>query len=144
MEKQQDPFYETGHSISMHYLLIIKCYEHTLIHGWIGKLIMSAILFNFKIIDSHTGGEPTRMVYEGFPNLNGYTIQEKLHDFKQNFDHLRQSIILEPRGNDVLVGALLCEPTDPRAKSGVIFFNNCGYLGMCGHGTIGVIASLAY
>ena len=105
---------------------------------------MSAILFNFKIIDSHTGGEPTRMVYEGFPNLNGYTIQEKLHDFKQNFDHLRQSIILEPRGNDVLVGALLCEPTDPRAKAGVIFFNNCGYLGMCGHGTIGVIASLAY
>ena len=69
---------------------------------------MSATLFNFKIIDSHTGGEPTRMVYEGFPNLNGHTIQEKLQDFRQNFDHLRQSIILEPRGNDVLVGALLC------------------------------------
>ena len=78
-------------------------------------------LFTLKIIDSHTGGEPTRMVYAGFPELSGQSIQEKLQDFKQNFDHLRQSIILEPRGNDVLVGAILC-----------------------GHGTIGVIASLAY
>ena len=101
-------------------------------------------LFTLKIIDSHTGGEPTRMVYEGFPELSGQSIQEKLQDFKQNFDHLRQSIILEPRGNDVLVGAILCPPSDPRATAGVIFFNNHGYLGMCGHGTIGVIASLAY
>ena len=101
-------------------------------------------LCTLKIIDSHTGGEPTRMVYEGFPELRGPTIQEKLQDFKQNFDHLRQSIILEPRGNDVLVGALLCPPSDTRATAGVIFFNNHGYLGMCGHGTIGVMASLAY
>lgn len=67
---------------------------------------MSDTLFTLKIIDSHTGGEPTRMVYEGFPELSGQTIQEKLQDFKQNFDHLRKSVILEPRGNDVLVGAL--------------------------------------
>lgn len=105
---------------------------------------MAAILYNFKIIDSHTGGEPTRMVYEGFPELIGDTIQDKLHHFKQNFDHLRQSIILEPRGNDVLVGALLFPATNPKATASVIFFNNTGYLGMCGHGTIGVIVSLAY
>lgn len=105
---------------------------------------MAAILYNFKIIDSHTGGEPTRMVYEGFPELIGDTIQDKLNHFKQNFDHLRQSIILEPRGNDVLVGALLFPATNPKATASVIFFNNAGYLGMCGHGTIGVIVSLAY
>ena len=105
---------------------------------------MDAPLFTFKIIDSHTGGEPTRMVYDGFPKLTGDTIQDKLHYFKENFDHLRQSIILEPRGNDVLVGALLLPATNPKATAGVIFFNNTGYLGMCGHGTIGVIASLAY
>ena len=105
---------------------------------------MTSSLFNFKIIDSHTGGEPTRMVYDGFPYLVGDTIQDKLQCFKQNFDHLRQSIILEPRGNDVLVGALLLPATNPKATAGVIFFNNTGYLGMCGHGTIGVIISLAY
>lgn len=105
---------------------------------------MSSTLFDFKIIDSHTGGEPTRMVYDGFPELVGETIQDKLQYFKQNFDHLRRSIILEPRGNDVLVGALLLPATDPKATAGVIFFNNAGYLGMCGHGTIGVIVSLAY
>ena len=105
---------------------------------------MTSTLFNFKIIDSHTGGEPTRMVYDGFPDLVGDTIQDKLQHFKQNFDHLRQSIILEPRGNDVLVGALLFPATNPKATAAVIFFNNAGYLGMCGHGTIGVIVSLAY
>lgn len=105
---------------------------------------MASTLFNFKIIDSHTGGEPTRMVYDGFPALVGDTIQDKLQYFKQNLDHLRQSIILEPRGNDVLVGALLLPATNPKATAGVIFFNNAGYLGMCGHGTIGVIISLAH
>lgn len=105
---------------------------------------MSVISHKFQIIDSHTGGEPTRMVFGGFPALNGNTLTEKLADFKQNYDHLRQAIILEPRGNDVLVGALLCEPDEPSADFGVIFFNNEGYLGMCGHGTIGVVASLFY
>lgn len=97
-----------------------------------------------RIIDSHTGGEPTRMVYDGFPELTGDTVTEQLHDFKQNHDHLRRAVILEPRGHDVMVGALLCRPADPKALTGVIFFNNEGYLGMCGHGSIGVVASLAY
>lgn len=105
---------------------------------------MDNTLFNFAIIDSHTGGEPTRMVYDGFPKLLGKTLKDKLHDFRTRYDHLRQSIILEPRGNDVLVGALLLAPTHPKATAAVIFFNNTGYLGMCGHGTIGVIASMAY
>lgn len=100
--------------------------------------------FRINIIDSHTGGEPTRMVYSGFPRLNGETIAEKLQDFRVNHDDLRQGIILEPRGSDVLVGALVCESSDKKATAGVIFFNNEGYLGMCGHGSIGVIASLAY
>lgn len=97
-----------------------------------------------RIIDSHTGGEPTRMVYDGFPVLQGDTVAEQLHDFKKNHDHLRRAVILEPRGHDVMVGALLCRPADPKALTGVIFFNNEGYLGMCGHGSIGVVASLAY
>lgn len=96
------------------------------------------------LIDSHTGGEPTRMVYAGFPTLKGNSLPEKLQDFKNNYDHLRQAIILEPRGSEVMVGALLCEPDDEQADFGVIFFNNEGYLGMCGHGTIGVIKSLFY
>lgn len=99
---------------------------------------------SLSIIDSHTGGEPTRMVYEGFPKLAGASVSEQLADFKKNYDHLRRAIILEPRGSEVMVGALLCPSTDPKAVSGVIFFNNEGYLGMCGHGSIGVIASLAY
>ncbi|WP_019671839.1 proline racemase family protein [Psychrobacter lutiphocae] len=105
---------------------------------------MSLPPYNIKTIDSHTGGEPTRMVYEGFPKLKGESIKDKLSYFKQNLDHIRKSIILEPRGNDVLVGALLCEASNPKAATGVIFFNNSGYLGMCGHGSIGVIISLAY
>lgn len=100
--------------------------------------------FSLYLIDSHTGGEPTRMVYQGFPELTGDTLAEKLNDFKQNYDHLRRSIILEPRGSEVMVGALLVPPSDDSAVAGVIFFNNEGYLGMCGHGSIGVIASLAY
>lgn len=96
------------------------------------------------LIDSHTGGEPTRMVYAGFPTLKGNSLSEKLQDFKTNYDHLRQAIILEPRGSEVMVGALLCEPDDEQADFGVIFFNNEGYLGMCGHGTIGVIKYLFY
>ena len=105
---------------------------------------MSAILFNFKIIDSHTGGEPTRMVYAGFPDLGKGSMAERLDVLKNQYDHYRRGVILEPRGNDVLVGALLCEPVNPEATAGVIFFNNTGYLNMCGHGTIGLIASLAY
>jgi 4-hydroxyproline epimerase len=96
------------------------------------------------IIDSHTGGEPTRLVIDGAPDLGNGSIAERLHELREQHDWLRNSVVNEPRGNDVIVGALLCEPQDPSCAAGVIFFNNVGYLGMCGHGTIGLMASLAY
>ncbi|SAK88432.1 hydroxyproline-2-epimerase [Caballeronia ptereochthonis] len=96
------------------------------------------------IIDSHTGGEPTRLVIAGGPDLGGGTLPQRLDTFRTRFDDWRRAIATEPRGSDVMVGALLCEPDDPAAAAGVIFFNNVGYLGMCGHGTIGLVASLAY
>lgn len=97
-----------------------------------------------RVIDSHTGGEPTRLVLEGFPNLGTGSMAERLATLQREHDHWRKAVILEPRGNDVLVGALLCPPQNPKAIAGVIFFNNEGYLGMCGHGTIGLMASLHY
>lgn len=97
-----------------------------------------------KVIDSHTGGEPTRVVVSGFPDLGDGTMAERLASFRQHFDHLRSAIVREPRGHDAIVGALLCEPVDKAAAAGVIFFNNVGYLGMCGHGTIGLIRTLEY
>ncbi|MBF7682621.1 4-hydroxyproline epimerase [Acinetobacter sp. B5B] len=97
-----------------------------------------------NIIDSHTGGEPTRLVLNGFPFLGHGNMASRKAILAEKYDHFRTSVMLEPRGNDVLVGALLCEPVNPHASAGVIFFNNCGYLNMCGHGTIGLIASLAY
>jgi 4-hydroxyproline epimerase len=95
------------------------------------------------IIDSHTGGEPTRTVLEGGPDLGHGPLSERVRLFREKFDRYRAAIVREPRGSDVLVGALLCEPTDPACAAGVIFFNNVGYLGMCGHGAIGVVATLA-
>ncbi|WP_010175689.1 4-hydroxyproline epimerase [Pseudomonas sp. PAMC 25886] len=94
------------------------------------------------IIDSHTGGEPTRLVMSGFPELAGETMLDKLDDLRTRHDPWRRACLLEPRGNDVLVGALYCAPVSADATCGVIFFNNAGYLGMCGHGTIGLVASL--
>lgn len=94
------------------------------------------------VIDSHTAGEPTRVVLEGNVLLQGQTMQERLEDFRSRYDNLRSGLVNEPRGSDVLVGALLTEPVTPGAVAGVIFFNNVGYLGMCGHGTIGVIETL--
>ncbi|MNF35640.1 4-hydroxyproline epimerase [compost metagenome] len=97
-----------------------------------------------RVIDSHTGGEPTRLVIEGFPDLGKGDMAERRQLLAERFDAWRAATVLEPRGSDVLVGALLCEPVDPQACAGVIFFNNSGYLGMCGHGTIGLVASLAH
>jgi 4-hydroxyproline epimerase len=102
------------------------------------------MLKRLQVIDSHTGGEPTRAVIEGFPDLGGGPLAERLERFKNEFDHYRSAIVNEPRGSDVIVGALLCEPVDAGCAAGVIFFNNVGYLGMCGHGTIGVVVTLAY
>ena len=97
-----------------------------------------------QVIDSHTGGEPTRVVISGFPDLGSGSMAERMEVFRQEFDHYRSAIVNEPRGNDAIVGALLCEPVDPACAAGVIYFNNVGYLGMCGHGTIGLIVTLAY
>lgn len=97
-----------------------------------------------RIIDSHTAGEPTRLVIDGGPDLGSGTLPEKMERFQREHDEFRRAVVLEPRGSDVIVGALLCEPADPSCVAGVIFFNNTGYLGMCGHGTIGLMATLAY
>jgi len=94
-------------------------------------------------LDSHTGGEPTRLISEGFPPLGSGSVAGQLATLKQR-DTFRTQVLCEPRGNDVLVGALLVQPADPTCQLGVIFFNNVGYLGMCGHGTIGLMASLSY
>ncbi|MBI3904134.1 MAG: proline racemase family protein [Pseudomonas fluorescens] len=93
-----------------------------------------------SVIDSHTGGEPTRLVTAGFPDLGTGSMAERRKLLGEQHDQWRAACMLEPRGSDVLVGALLCTPVDPGACAGVIFFNNTGYLGMCGHGTIGLIA----
>ena len=99
---------------------------------------------SISIIDSHTGGEPTRLIIEGGPDLGVGPLSERLARFRDTFDHVRCAVVCEPRGSDVVVGALLCEPHADNCVAGVIFFNNVDYLGMCGHGMIGVIASLAY
>jgi len=96
------------------------------------------------VIHSHTGGEPTRVVVAGAPQLGHGPLAERLAILRQQHDGFRRSIILEPRGSEVLVGALLCEPHAENCAAGVIFFNNVGYLGMCGHGLIGLIATLAH
>ena len=98
----------------------------------------------FQIIDSHTGGEPTRIVVGGGPDLGNGTVAERQTVFSERHDRFRSAVVNEPRGSDVIVGALLCEPSDPSCSIGVIFFNNVGCLGMCGHGTIGLIATLAH
>ncbi len=95
-------------------------------------------------LDSHTGGEPTRLITSLPFDLGTGSVADKLSTLKKNHDDLRRTVLLEPRGSDVLVGAYLVPPADPTCQFGVIYFNNVGYLGMCGHGTIGLIASLAY
>lgn len=97
-----------------------------------------------QVIDSHTAGEPTRLVTAGAPDLGSGPLSDRLDRLRAHFDVFRSAVVNEPRGSDVIVGALLCEPYNPRCDIGVIFFNNVGYLGMCGHGAIGVIATLAY
>jgi len=97
-----------------------------------------------QVIDSHTGGEPTRIVVAGGPDLGGGSVADKLKVFRSRHDHFRSAVVNEPRGSDVLVGGLLTEPSDPACAAGVIFFNNVGYLGMCGHGAIGLVATLAH
>src|SRR5438132_7468013 len=101
-------------------------------------------MLRISVIDSHTGGEPTRVVIDGGPDLGRGPIADRARVFGEMFDAFRACVVNEPRGSDVLVGALLCEPHDPTCAAGVIFFNNVGVLGMCGHGTIGLVATLAH
>lgn len=96
-----------------------------------------------QFIDSHTAGEPTRVIVAGGPDLGDGPLPTRLGTLRGQFDHIRRWTILEPRGSDALVGALLLAPTAPSCAAGVIFFNNAGYLGMCGHGAMGVAATLA-
>jgi 4-hydroxyproline epimerase len=97
-----------------------------------------------RVIDSHTGGEPTRVVIGGGPDLGRGRMSERRDILRRDHDWLRSAVVNEPRGSDVIVGALLCEPSDPSCTAGVIFFNNVGYIGMCGHGTIGLAVTLAH
>ncbi len=96
------------------------------------------------IVDSHTGGEPTRAVIEHSLPLGNGPLAERLKIFRDKYDHFRSAIVNEPRGSDAVVGALLCEPVDRSCAAGVIFFHNVGFLGMCGHGTIGLVVTLAH
>ncbi len=97
-----------------------------------------------QVVDSHTAGEPTRVVVGGGPELGSEALGVRLRRFAAEHDDFRSAVVNEPRGSDVLVGALLCEPVDRSCAAGVIFFNNVGYLGMCGHGMIGLIVTLAH
>jgi 4-hydroxyproline epimerase len=104
----------------------------------------SSRMRRIKVIDSHTGGEPTRVVVSGGPDLGTGSLASRVELFRAEYDLFRSAVVNEPRGSDAMVGALLCEPVDQSCATGVIFFNNIGYLGMCGHGTIGVVVTLAY
>jgi 4-hydroxyproline epimerase len=96
------------------------------------------------VIDTHTAGEPTRVVIDGGPDLGGGPLERRRLLFRERFDDFRSAVINEPRGSDVLVGALVAPPTDPACAAGMVFFNNTGYLGMCGHGTLGVAVALGH
>lgn len=97
-----------------------------------------------RIVDSHTGGEPTRVVVSGAPDLGSGDMAQRRARFASEHDKWRRAIVNEPRGSDVIVGAILCAPVDRASTCGVIFFNNVGVIGMCGHGTMGLVATLAY
>lgn len=105
---------------------------------------MADLLQRIHVVDSHTGGEPTRTVIGGGPDLGKGSLQEQKRSFEKEHAAFRRALVTEPRASEAVVGALLCEPTQADCTTGVIFFNNSGCLGMCGHGTIGVMATLAY
>jgi 4-hydroxyproline epimerase len=106
--------------------------------------MVSAMSKRVRVLDSHTEGEPTRVVLEGGPDLGEGSLANRLEVFRARYDGFRSGVCCEPRGSEVVVGALLCQPVNPKCAAGVIFFNDVGYLGMCGHGTIGVVRSLAH
>lgn len=91
----------------------------------------------FTAIDTHTAGEFTRVIVDGFGELKGNTMMERMHNAKKHCDHYRKALMLEPRGHNDMFGALLTEPIDPEAQLGVLFFDTLEWITMCGHGTIG-------
>jgi 4-hydroxyproline epimerase len=97
-----------------------------------------------SVVDSHTEGEPTRVILEGGEELPGATMAERLEALRRNHDDLRRAVVGEPRGQEATVGALLTPPVHPGSHAGVLFFDNAGYLGMCGHGAIGVVRTLDF
>jgi 4-hydroxyproline epimerase len=121
----------------------------------VGELLQDGVCFGghcmsasrvqrITVMDSHTGGEPTRVITGGGPDLGSGSLAVRRELMRKEFDHFRSAVVNEPRGSDVVIGALLVEPEDKSCVAGVIFFNNVGYLGMCGHGMIGVIVTLAH
>ena len=97
-----------------------------------------------QVVDSHTAGEPTRVIVDGGPHLGDGPVAVQRQRLQERHDDVRRAVILEPRGSDALVGAMLCRSPNPDCATGVVFFNNVGYLGMCGHGAIGVAVTLAH
>ena len=97
-----------------------------------------------RVVDSHTEGEPTRVIVDGWPQPAGATMAERRDDLQRNADHLRRGVVCEPRGHAAIVGALLTPPVSPGSQAGIVFFNNETYLGMCGHGLIGVVRTLQH
>ena len=94
-----------------------------------------------QAIDSHTAGEPTRIVTGGIPNIKGKTMPEKKEYLEKELDHLRTAIMLEPRGHNDMFGSIITAPTTDEADLGIIFMDGGGYLNMCGHGTIGAVTA---
>ncbi len=99
---------------------------------------------SIRVIDSHTEGEPTRIVISGGPDLGAGTVAEKARILRRDHDWLRSAVCNEPRGHDAMVGGLICAPHAPDCVCGVIFFNNISNLNMCIHGTIGLAVTLAH
>ncbi|ADB15935.1 proline racemase [Pirellula staleyi DSM 6068] len=97
-----------------------------------------------RVIDSHTAGEPTRVLVDSKIDLGCGSMAERRARFQSDADRYRRALLCEPRGSEIMVGAIVCQPVDPTCLAGVIFFNNVGYLGMCGHGLIGVVRTLGY
>jgi 4-hydroxyproline epimerase len=112
--------------------------------AWTPPRFQNRRMQRIAVIDSHTAGEPTRVVLDGAPALRGDTLAEQRADFARHHDAFRSAVACEPRGSDTMVGALLVEPCAAGCVAGMLFFNNVGLLGMCGHGTIGVVATLAH
>lgn len=142
-----------AHARRHNWVLVRRCCARHVRRGTAGRLETTRLrdfsvtppsYLRLQAIDSHTAGEPTRVVIEGGPDLGDSPLPQRLERFRSQFDRFRSAIVNEPRGSDVIVGALLVPPHDPSCRAGVIFFNNVGYLGMCGHGLIGTVVTLLH